>query len=204
MLVSSEAVYMVDLSANWPYQEQLSYCGRSGIIHPTTYGQTAQLSATAAPAAFTPLNNANGNAFLGGEALCNATATSENLLCVFSFQIPSPYTFMCTGVYISVPLNTVAAVATTATIMMFALSFNGLTGTMGSGQRIIVPGGTYTAAVALGINALFSGTPANYKLGTPVACLPGTFLHLGYKIILGTATATEVYRLSTVIEGYWI
>jgi len=204
--LSAHVVQILDALMTLPWSNQSGFSLRYGNVNPTAYTQLAQLASGAAPAAFTPSNTAGGNAFFGGEALCNATATSENLLSVFAPTIPSPYTFMLDGVYIGVPLNTVAAVATTATVLEFAVIANCASGNIntGGGQRMVIPNSFYTAAVGLAANSLFSGTPAAYYPPTPIPCLPGTVLHIAYKVILGTATATEVYRLNCAVSGYFM
>lgn len=203
--ISAHTVQYIDALNNAPLADQLAGVGKQAIIHPTTYAQTTQLASGAAPAAFTPSNTAGGNAFLGGEALCNATATSENLLSVFAFPIPAPYAFFLTDIFVGTPLNTVVAVATTATVLEWFLIANCATGNIstGGGQRMTIPNAVYTAAVALAANSLFTGSPAYYAPRTPILCLPGTTLHIGYKVILGTATATEVYRNNVTVGGYF-
>jgi hypothetical protein len=204
--LSAHSVNVMDAQNNMPWADQAAMCLRSANINPTTYAQNAQLASAAAPAAFTPSNTAGGNAFLGGEALCNATATAESLLSVFAFVVPSPYTFMLTDIFVGTPLNTVVAVATTATVLEWALVANCASGNIntGGGQRMTIPNAVFTAAVALAANALFSGSPAYYAPRTPIPCLPGTTLHIAYKVILGTATATEVYRNNVTVGGYFI
>jgi hypothetical protein len=204
--LAAHVVQMIDGLNNMSWAEQTALSLREANINPTAYTQTAQLAAGAAPAAFTPSNTVGGNALLGGEALCNATATSENLLSVFAFVIPTPYTFLLDSIYVGVPLNTVVAVATTAIVHEWFLIANCATGNIstGGGQRRTIPNATFTAAVALVANGLFTGQAAFWNLKTPIPCLPGTTLHIGYKVILGTATATEVFRQNVGVGGKYI
>jgi hypothetical protein len=207
LLLSAHTVQLVDALMNFPWPHQASMQMRQALINPTTYAQTSQLANGAAPAAFTPSNTAGGNAFLGGEALCNATATSENLLSVFDFTVPSPYTFMLTDIFIGTPLNTVVAVATTVTVLEWALIVNASSSNLSTATglfRMAIPNAVYTAAVGLAANALFSGSPAFYAPQTPIPCLPGTHIHIAYKVIVGTATATEVYRNNVTVGGYFV
>jgi len=199
--LAAHVVQILDASMNMAWHEQASLSMREANIAPTTYVLSAQLAAGAAPAAFTPSNTVAGNAFLGGEALCNATATSENLLSVFAYLVLTPYTFLLDNIFIATPLNTVVAVATTAIVHEWFLITNCATGNIstGGGQRRSL--GIFTAAIALAANALFTGNPIALSFPTPLVCLPGTTLHIGYKVILGTATATEVFRQNVVIGG---
>lgn len=203
--LSAHTVQMLDAQVSVPWPDQLAGAGRQALINPATYAQNPQLASGAAPAAFTPSNTAGGNAFLGGEALCNATATSENLLSVFAFVVPSPYTFFLTDIFVGVPLNTVAAITTTATTMEWFLIANCATGNIstGGGQRMVIPNSFYTGIVTLAAGLLLSGTPAMYAPRTPIRCDPGTTLHIGYKMITGAATATEVYRTNVAVGGYF-
>lgn len=205
LLLAAHTVQMLDAAVNVPWTDQLAGVGRQAMINPATYAQTTQLAAGAAPAAFTPSNSAGGNAFLGGEALANATAASENLLSVFAFVVPSPYTLFVRGIFVAIPINTVAAIATTATYMQWFLIANCASGNIstGGGQRMEIPNAAFTGAVGLAAGLALSGVNAYFPMGVPVRCDPGTTLHIGYKMITGTATATEVYRCNVSVDGYY-
>jgi len=41
------------------------------------------------------------------------------------------------------------------------------------------------------------------NLDAPVVCEPGTYFHIILKVPYGTATATELFRGSVGVNGYW-
>lgn len=192
----------INTAKSWPIQ--LSSSGRSATIDPTTYGQTAQLASAAAPTAGTPSNGAALYTTLGGEYICNATATSESLLSIFAYSIPSPYTFYLTGMFIPPPIVNNAAVATTGTILQFFCITNCASTNIntGNGQRFTVPG-FFSVAVSAAVGTVFNGTSAVWTPQTPIACQPGTVIHVGYKVVLGTATASNRQRGSVYIDGFF-
>lgn len=212
LLISAHTVQMLDAVNNIPWPDQVAGMGRNSFNHPmsaSTNGSwlsTSQLNPGVAPTAFTPSATAGGNAFLSGEAIINATGTSENLLSVLSFGVPSPYTLFVTDVHVNTPINSVAAVATSATILEFALVTNCSSSNIqvGGGQRILIPGALFSAQPGTVINGLFTGSMVPWQPRTPVMCLPGTYLHLATKVIVGTATASETYRLGATINGYYM
>lgn len=211
LLISALTVQMLDAANNVPWADQVSGLGRHSLNHPTSgtvnnsWLQTTQLNPGLVPATITPSATAGGNGFLGGEAVCTATGASENLLSVFSFGIPTPYTLFITDVNINPPINGGAVVATSTTVLEFALVTNCSSSNIqsGGGQRILIPNALFGAAVGSGLSSPFTGSMAPWSPRTPLMCLPGTYLHIAYKVIQGTATASETYRIGATIGGYW-
>lgn len=211
LYVSAHMVQLLDGINNIPWADQKAGLGRHSLNHPVSgvlnnsWRSTSQLSPGVAPASFTPSATAGGNAFLGGEALCAATATSENLLSVFSYGIPTPYSLFITDVNVNVPINTGAVVGTTDTILEFALVLNCSSSNIqsGGGQRILIPNALYKTTLGTAINGLFTGSMVPWAPRTPLMCMPGTYVHLAYKVIVGTATGSEIYRLGATIGGYY-
>ena len=155
----------------------------------------------AAPGALTPSNTVAGNAFLGGEANVVMTATNEKLLSVFAFQIPSPYTLIFDSSMLSPPVVT-TAFTTTATILEWVVIYNASSGNLstavGQDRRSL---GFHTVAASAVVGTQFVGTQLIWTPQTPIACLPGTFIHLAVKVILGAATGA--YRASWNVGGYY-
>jgi len=57
----------------------------------------------------------------------------------------------------------------------------------------------FIVAAAVGATApAIAWTP-----GTPIAVFPGRFLHVIVKEPVGTATATEIYRGSVAVDGFF-
>jgi hypothetical protein len=198
--ISSFQSWMYDINAHKPWAEQLSSSGRSSNVSPTAFTQTLQLAAGAAPATITP-NNTGSSAYttLGGEFVLNGTATSENLLGVFAFTVPSPYTFVLTDLIMPPPVVTTALGATVNIqewCLMVASSTNPSTAV---GQRY--PLGLFSAAASAAVGTVYNGQTINARYQTPITVLPGQVLLVLVKLISGSAAG--VYRGSIFLNGYY-
>lgn len=197
--IGSYDTFMLDLDMEKPWSHQMAATGRTANINPLTFGQTAFLSASAAPATATPANNTCAYATLGGEFILNGTASSENLLGVFGFQAPAPYTLHVTDISLPQPFVTTALGATVNIqewALMVASSNNPSSAT---GQRQVL--GMFSAAASSVAGTVFNGLPIDMDLGTPIVVLPGQWLLLLVKVISGAASG--VYRGSVNIGGYY-
>ena len=182
----------------------MSGMGLNSLTSPTAYTQLANYANSAAPASATLSNTAAGYTTLGGQYQFAAQATNETDFALFGWTNPSPYTFYCTGVRIGEMINTVAAVATTASVYHWGLGFNSSAVSLATAapySPMKVQLGVQAFAIAAAIGAIapgFSWTP-----GTPMAVQPGRFLHVILKQLLGTATATEIFRGAVTIDGFF-
>ena len=177
----------------------------NSLTSPTAYTQLANWTNSAAPTTRTLSNTAAAETTLGGILRANSIAGGNTDLIMFGWQNPSPYTFYCDSIYIPVPMNEVVAVATTATIFAYFAAFNSSAVSLATAapytpMRIALPG-IHTAAVALAANALFTGNAIQVTFPTPFAVMPGRFLHIGTRELVGTATATETYLWAGVAIG---
>lgn len=199
LVIGSVNVQQLDVATNKQWPAQMSTIGHHGNINPSTFAQTVQLAAGAAPTTTTPTNTTCAYTNLGGEYSLNMTASSENLLGVFGYQVPSPFTFFLTDIWMSQPTVT-TAFTTTATIqewcIMVASSNNPSTAT---GQRY--PLSFFTAAASAAIGTMFNGNAINLSPTTPITVYPGQFLLVLVKNVLGAATG--VYRGSIMLNGYY-
>ncbi len=197
--IGSYDTYQLDIDMEKPWSHQLAATGRSANINPTTFAQTAQLAAGAAPTTTSPTNTACAYSTLGGEFVLDATASSENLLGVFGFQAPSPYTLYVTDILLPQPFITTALGATVNIqewALMVASSSNPSTAT---GQRYTL--GMFSAAASAAAGTVMNGLPLDFDLGTPIVVPPGQFLLILVKMISGSATG--VYRGSVFINGFY-
>jgi len=199
LLIGSYDTYQLDLNMNKPWSHQMAATGRSANINPTTFAQATQLAAGAAPTTSTPASTTVAYATLGGEFVLNGTASSENLLGVFGYQNPSPYSLHITDILLPQPFITTALGATVNIqewCLMVASSNNPSTAT---GQRYTL--GMFSAAASAVAGTVMNGLPLDFDLGTPIVVLPGLFLLVLVKVISGSAAG--VYRGSISINGYY-
>lgn len=202
ILIGEALACTENVDAGRPWSHQMASMTKQALVHPTTFLQTSQLAAGAAPTAITPSNTVGGNAFLGGEFVLNATATSENLLSVAAFTIPTPYSLMLTGWLIPPPVIT-TTLGASAYIVEIGFVANCATGNIstGGGQRVSLGFFTATSAQAAGTAFASAGGIIDWVPVTPIQCFAGTVLHLWVKVILGATTG--VYRMSWTPDGYF-
>lgn len=204
LLLSAHQVEMLDCMFSLPWGEQMAGTGRLGTMNPTTYAQLPQIANGAAPATQTPSNTASAYTTLGGEYAAAATAGSENVLSLFGFTIPTPYTFMLRGLWIPLPVVQGASTAT-APLLEWFLAHNASSTNLSTATgliRVALPGFQNSPAVTV-VGTLFLGQSILWQPQTPIPCLPGTVLHVGYKSITGAATASVVYRGTVFADGYF-
>jgi hypothetical protein len=201
-------VMYADQMSQRPHVVAQSGIGLNSLTSPTVYTQLANYTNNTAPTARTLSNTAAAETTLGGLVRANSIAGGTNDLILFGWQNPSPYTFYFTGIQIPVPFNEVVAVATTATTFLYGMAFNSsavslATAAPYSPMRVALSG-FHTGAIALAVNAAFTGNTIVWVPGTPIAVQPGRFLHVFTREIVGTATATETYQWAgVVIDGFF-
>lgn len=206
--LSAHSVQVLDGVLNSSAGEQYAYMMRSSIINPTTYAQTPQLAAGAAPATITP-NSTGSTAYatMGGEYAVALTVASENLLGVFGFQIPTPYSFVLTNIAWSVPTVTTAISVTGIPIVEWGVIVNATSASPSTGGGFRFSPGvafTYTIITQGAGTALNNAANLNWTPMTPIVCLPGTFLNLVYKVLVTSAAGTPgVTRGTVYVGGYF-
>lgn len=203
--ISGHSVQILDGLLTKPWEHQMASCMRNGTINPTTYAQTGS-AMTAAPSTETPSNTVGGYNTLGGEYAIALTASSENPLSVFGFNIPSPYTFYLRSIMFSLPFVTTAISTGTAPILEWLAVANCASGNISTGNGQRFPLGInflYTSATQAAGTFLTAGGSLIWTPRVPIACLPGTFLHLGYKVFLSTITTAGVTRGTVYVDGYF-
>ena len=206
LLLSGHDVQLMDILTNKPWNVQLASQMRNASINPTTYAQTAS-SMTAAPATETPSNTVGGYNALGGDFATALTVASENPLSVFGFQIPSPYTFYLTMMQWSVPFVSTTIGVTGVPVLEWLIIANCASGDIATGGGQKFPVGlnmVYTGATQAAGSLLTIGGNLVWNPDVPVPCLPGTFLHIAYKVFITSAAATPgVTRGSVYVDGYF-
>jgi hypothetical protein len=201
LFVAQTSVWQIDSIAA-PYQNLQAGMNYGSLTSPTVYSQNANYANSSAPGSATLANATAGYTTLGGQWQFAAVAGAETDYALFGFQVPAPYGFICTGVRISA-WNNIVAVATTATVIEWGLGFNSSAvslATAGASPPMKKKIGVHTFSIAAAVGA--SGGPDVQWQGIEVV-QPGKFLHVIAKVILGTATATEIFRGTVSIDGYF-
>lgn len=104
-------------------------------------------------------------------------------------------------------VNSVTAVATTATVLQWALAFGGTAVDLSTADGVAaraarkVPLGQQSWIVGAGVGV--AANPIYMSFNTPFMVESGTILHIVNRCPIGTATATEVFLSTVAINGFW-
>jgi len=209
--VGDVSVTLMDLNANLTWANQMASCGLGlqGLNGGTMGSPQVQWANTTLPTAAAATNTTAAlGAFLGGLFLMNAPATSATDVIIASYQNPiggvnqTPRTMKLCGVKVDC-VNSVAAVATTASVFAVAVAWGGTALSLATAEtgsfvtatakaRRIQPIGVISFPVGAAIGAQASGIQFDFE--APIVINPGEYIQIVAKILLGTATATEVFQ----------
>lgn len=199
MIVSGIDVLLLD-TATIPWKEQMASFGHSSSIQPVTWAQTANWANSAAPTNAALSNTVAGYATLGGNFSFAAVAGAVTDYVLFGFAAPVPYSYVCTGIDIET-FNTGAAVATTATVLMWGVGVDQLAASLVSAGAIKTPVGIQSLQVGAAIGATCTRLSVNFDV--PLVTNPGRFFTIILRMPIGTATASQVIQGMASCRGYF-
>ncbi len=209
--IGDVSVTLMDLNANFTWANQMASCGQGmqGLNGGTMGSPQVQWANTALPTAAAATNTTAAlGAFLGGIFQMNAPATSATDVIVASYLNPlggvnqTPRTIKLRGIKVDL-VNTVAAVATTASTFAVAVAWGGTALTLAQAEtgsfvnnttkaRRIQPIGVVSLPVGSAVGA--AAAPIQFDFEAPLVINPGEYVQIIAKILVGTATATEVFQ----------
>jgi len=209
--VGDVTVSIMDIATNQAWANQMAGYGfgLQGQNGATQGSAQIQWANTALPTAAAATNTTAAlGAFMGGIFLMNAPATSATDVIISSWLNPlggvnqTPRTIKIRGMKIDC-VNSVVAVATTGTTFAVALAWGGtalsLAGTETASfatattkARRIQPMGVISFPVASPVGAAATGIQFDFE--APIVINPGEYIQVVAKILVGTATATEVFQ----------
>jgi hypothetical protein len=200
LYVADCSVGVLDGNINRPYTHTQPIVGMGSVVNPTiALTQLSNNVNSTAPASATLSNTAAGYTTLGGQFQFAAVAGAETDYALFGFTVPTGVKFVCTGIVIDT-LNTGAAVATTATWLQWFLGIDGTAVTLASANyRVSLGSQQFPIAAAIGAQA----NVIRETFQAPYVTNSGRFFHVGLKMPLGTATASQIIRGTVRVEGYF-
>jgi hypothetical protein len=213
--VSQVAVTISDMAGTKTWAETMVGMGLGAYQGPTgqTQGGTSNYAVSAAPATGVLGNTTPSYTTLGGQWRFAAPVAAETDFPVFGYTIPAGTAaipgknLIVTGVRIS-SINEVVAVAGTPTVFQWAVGVGNTAAslaTLTEGAAIklrrVLALGLQSWAVGAAVGA--QGQDIDVHFDSPLMCEPGTFFHIMMKPIMGTATATETFRGTCMVNGYW-
>jgi hypothetical protein len=199
-----------DVNRLWP--TVCAGMGRSSCLIPSgaAAGQTANWTNSAAVvmiAAASLSNTATAFTGLGGQFFVGASAAADTDLLIMNYTVPVGSTLVLRGARIETA-NMVVAVATTAHLLQWAIGIGSsavtLAGTedaVGVTVRRVVPMGLQTFPVGATVGSVANAL--DYNFDSPLVVFGGQNVSFFYKVLIGTATATQGFRGTIMVNGYF-
>jgi hypothetical protein len=198
--VADMTVGILDLDAGKPWAHAMAGMGKGSVVNPTVaLAQLENYANTAAPASATLSNTAAGYTTLGGQFQFAAVAGAETDYALFAFTVPVGVKLNVTEINIDT-FNLGAAVATSATLLQWFAGVDGAAVTLASNNfRKVLGAQSFPIGAAIGAQA----PVVSRQFQTPLVTNSGRVFHVGLKMPLGTATASQIIRGLVSINGYF-
>lgn len=209
--VGDVSVTLMDINTNMTWANQMASCGlgMQQLNGGTAGSPQVQWANAALPTAAAATNTTAAlGAALGGIFQMNAPATSATDVIVASYQNPlggvnqTPRTMKIRGIKVDC-VNSGAAVATTATAFAVAVAWGSSAISLAQTEtasfanntvkaRRIQPIGVISFQVGAAVGAQADGIQFDFE--APLIINPGEYVQVVAKILVGTATASEVFQ----------
>lgn len=199
MILTDAYVLGLDQNQQRPWPDACAGLNRSAMENPFTGAQLAAWANSAEPASAVLSNTAAGYTTLGGKFQFAAVAGAVTDFALFGFQVPVPANLTITGVDIET-WNTGAAVATTPTLLTWALAVGSTAVSLATATATRVGLGAQSLAIGTAIGGMAPRLSKQFR--TPLFCGPARFVHVILRMPVGTATAAQVIAGMVNIEGY--
>lgn len=215
--IYSAAVMQLNLATARDFGRQMASAAARGADRSpiSTYAQTANHANSTSPTSATLSNTSTGYTTLGGRWQFAAVAGAATDFALFGFTVPPGYQLHVSSVAIS-SCNTVAAVATTATVLDWSVASDSSTVSLATADTLGPPPTAWSPRrVPLGLQAfpvaapngpVSAGECANDIVRTfdpPLVTNSSRIFHVIVQVPVGTATATEVFRGDVTIGGWF-
>jgi hypothetical protein len=199
-----------DVNRLWP--TVCAGMGRSSCLVPSgaAAGQTANWANSAAVTMIAAASLANTTpAFtgLGGQFFVGASAAADTDLHIMNYLVPVGSTLVIRGARIETA-NMVVAVATTAHLLQWAIGIGSSASTLAGTEDAI--GVTVRRVVPMGLQHFPVASPVgytppalDYNFDSPLVVYGGQYVSFFYKVLVGTATATQGFRGTIMVNGYF-
>ena len=205
--IGAVSLWRNDLNNNKLWPTQMHSIGRGSYQSPvTTFAQTSNHANSTSPTSATLSNTAAGYTTLGGRFQFAAPAGAATDFALFGFQVPADMQFIVTDIRIDC-VNTGAAVATTATVLIWGIGVNA------SAVSLATTDTATTWAprrIPLGVQSFIVGDAigkAVETLSVSSTCIAvvdgGRFFHVILQVPVGTATAAQIILGNVYVNGYF-
>lgn len=185
--------------------------GRGAYQSPTAFTQAANHANSTAPTSATLSNTAAGYATLGGRWQFAAVAGAATDYALFGYAVPVGYQLFITSVAIT-SMVTGAAIATTPTVLDWSLGLNASAVSLATAdgattwapRRIPLGMQGFPLTAPTGPAGIGDSAPEITRMfPTPLVVDSGRYCHVIVSVPVGTATASQVFRGTVMINGYF-
>ena len=201
VVVSGIDVVQLGTLPNKPWPQTAASNGQGSYVIPTTFAQSPTWANSAAPANSTLSNTAAGATTLGGLFSFVAVAGAATDYALFGYQVPAPYTFVCTGIDIDT-WNTGAAVATTPHLLVWGAGVDQSAVSLATAGITRIPLGAQVLPVGAAVGALANRVSVDFSHG-PLVTNAGRFFTIILRMPVATATASQVVQGLVTLRGYF-
>ncbi len=198
--ITDVQVICLDQTNTKPFADIQALNGRSSSENPITGVPTINY-VNSIEANTAVLANATASyATLGGRFLFTSVAGSSTDYALFGFQVPTPASFVLTGVDIDV-YNLGAISAGGITLMNFTIGVNSPSVNLSTANILRSIIGSLSVPVGTGIGQSIGRLSKTFR--TPLVAGPGRFVHLILRMPVGSVTAAQSIAGMVNIEGYF-
>lgn len=209
--VSNISVSMADLDNNrlWPTCKAGMGGGCYQVPSGATAGQSANWTNSAAvamTAAASLVNTTAAFTGLGGQFFVGAPAAADTDLNIMKYLVPANNTLVIRGVRVDCA-NMVVAVATTAHLLQWGVAIGSTADTLAGTESATVK---IRRAVPLGLQYFPVASPVGYaanaldiNFDAPIVVHGGEYVSFFFKVLVGTATSTQGFRGTIMVNGYF-
>ena len=197
LVTTNTVVEQLDGDHGMSVDDILAGLQRPACINPVSGVSLTNWANSAAPASATLSNTAAGYTTLGGPFQFAAVAGAETDYCLFSISQSTLYRLRIKRIKIQAWVMG-AAIATTPTLLNFALDFNASSVDLNSGTHFRETLGMMSAAIAVPIGGAFD---REIEWTGNRVTEASRFTNIILRIPVGTATASQIIRGFVSIEG---
>lgn len=200
LYIGDMTVGLFDVDAGKPWAHVMASGGKGAVVNPTTaLAQLENYANSAAPVSAILSNTTAGYTTMGGQFQFAAVAGAETDYALFGFQVPAGVKLNVTEITIDT-INTGAAVATSAHVLQWFAGVDGTAVTLATNNfRKSLGLQTFPIGAAIGAQA---GTITR-QFQAPLVTNSGRFFHIGLKMPVATATASQIIRGVVAVTGYF-
>lgn len=195
-----------DITANKTWENQMAQIGRSSVIDPKTFEQSAHYANNTAPTIATLSNTTPSYDTLGGLYLFDAVSGSETDYALFGYQVPGENQLVVKTVQFDA-VNVGSKVDNnTGTVLQWAIGVDSVSSSLdvpGTFGPKIIPIGYQVAEPGDRIGDRYEPSPIDWTPDIPVAVDGGRYLHIIVRIPIAVPKGGQQVRGTVAINGYF-